>query len=75
MKKSKRIFSSLVLVAVMAITIMPSSSVYADGSGPQGGSNSGGPPPPPPPPPSNPPGGGLGLGWGWICNLFGGGIT
>jgi hypothetical protein len=55
MKKSKKIFSCLVLIAVMAFTIMPSSSVYADGTGPQGGSNSGShpPQPPPPPPPSS----------------------
>lgn len=40
MKKLKSLLSCLSLVAVMALTIVPAKSVYADG-GPQGGSNSG----------------------------------
>jgi len=42
MKKLKSLVSFLSLVAVMALTIVPAKSVYADTSGgPQGGSNSG----------------------------------
>jgi hypothetical protein len=52
MKKLKRIFSCLCLVAVMALTILPGKTVYADGTGPQGTSNSTTPKPPPPPPSS-----------------------
>jgi hypothetical protein len=42
MKKLKSLVSCLSLMAVMALTIVPARSVYADTSGgPQGGSNSG----------------------------------
>jgi hypothetical protein len=50
MNKSRLMLSSLCLAAVLALTA-PTTTVYADSDGPQGGSNStkGGPPPPPPP--------------------------
>lgn len=44
MKKLKSLLSCLSLVAVMALTIVPAKSVYADdqtSGGPQGASNSG----------------------------------
>jgi hypothetical protein len=48
MKTLKRFLPLLVLVGIVALTVVP--AVFADGSGPQGGSNSGTPRPPPPPP-------------------------
>ena len=48
MKKLKRFLPILVLVGIVGLTIVP--AVFADGSGPQGGSNSGTTHPPPPPP-------------------------
>lgn len=47
MKTLKRFLPILVLVGIVALTVVP--AVFADGSGPQGGSNSGTPRPPPPP--------------------------
>jgi len=51
MKKSKLLLSSFCLALVLALTVAPSTKVFADGE-PQGGSNSTKPAPPPPPPPS-----------------------
>lgn len=52
MKKSKLLLSSFCLALVLALTVAPSTKVFADGGDPQGGSNSTKPAPPPPPPPS-----------------------
>ncbi|MDX6528442.1 MAG: hypothetical protein QOH41_732 [Blastocatellia bacterium] len=53
MKKLKKIVSGLCLAAVLAFSILPTTVVHADDSGPQGTSNSKTTKPPPPPPPSS----------------------
>ena len=49
MKKSKLLLSSFCLALALTLSVVPSTTVLADG--PQGGSNSTRPAPPPPPPP------------------------
>ncbi len=53
MRKLRKIVSGLCLAAVLAFSIVPSTVVHADDSGPQGASKSTTPAPPPPPPPSS----------------------
>jgi hypothetical protein len=52
MKKSKLLLSSFCLALALTLTVVPSTTAFADG-GPQGGSNSTRPAPPPPPPPQS----------------------
>jgi hypothetical protein len=40
MKKLRKLLSTLCLVSALTLTVVPAKTVYADGSGPQGGSNS-----------------------------------
>ncbi|GEM_PF-6495354 len=49
MKKLRKIVSGLCLAAVLVFSIVPSTVVHADDSGPQGASKSTTPAPPPPP--------------------------
>jgi hypothetical protein len=69
MKKSKLIFSALVLALTLVFTSVATTNTYADTSDPQGVVESKKAPPPPPPPPDS---GGNPLVslWAMIIGLF-----
>jgi hypothetical protein len=66
MKNFRRVFASICLIAVLALSAPI--VTFAEDSGPQGGANSTKSPPPPPPPP--PPTGGIGTLIGTLLSLL-----